>query len=156
MFVSYHRSGGPRPRSDELVEIDDTGAARARRVVAIGRTGSFAFQLDAAALASLRKAVSGAANTPVEAALYGREGTIYLHPRWHHTQRITVSKYEGKGQTKRDLEMPYEGWGYGLEAAHVMQCLDNEILESDQAPLNLTLDLMETLDNIREKVGLVY
>jgi len=97
-----------------------------------------------------------AANTPVEAALYGREGTIYLHPRWHHTQRITVSKYEGKGQTKRDLEMPYEGWGYGLEAAHVMQCLDNEILESDQAPLNLTLDLMETLDNIREKVGLVY
>lgn len=97
-----------------------------------------------------------AANTPVEAWLFGTEGTIYMHPRWHHTQQLTVSKYEDRTEVKRDLHFPYEGWGYSFEAAHVMQCLENEMLESDKVPLDFTLDLVETLDAVREKVGLVY
>jgi hypothetical protein len=48
------------------------------------------------------------------------------------------------------------GRGYCYEAAHVMQCLENELLESEVVPLDFTLDLMETLDTIREKVGLIY
>jgi len=97
-----------------------------------------------------------AANLPVEAWIFGTEGTIYLHPRWHHTDRLTVSRYEGRQEVKRDLHIPYEGWGYAFEAAHVMQCLENEMLESDKLPLDFTLDLTETLDVIREKVGLEY
>ncbi|MBV6443262.1 MAG: gfo/Idh/MocA family oxidoreductase [Haliscomenobacteraceae bacterium CHB4] len=97
-----------------------------------------------------------AATTPVEAWLFGTEGTIYLHPRWHHTERLTVSRYEGRGEIKHDLQFPYEGWGYAFEAAHVMQCLENEMLESDKLPLDLTLNLVETLDDIRAKVGLEY
>ena len=97
-----------------------------------------------------------AANTPVEAWLYGTEGTIYLHPRWHHSSKLTISKYEGKEEIKRDLGIPYEGWGYHYEAAHVMSCLENDMLESEMAPLDLTLDLVETLDVIRTKVGLEY
>jgi hypothetical protein len=54
------------------------------------------------------------------------------------------------------LHIPYEGWGYSFEAAHVMQCLENEMLESDKVPLDFTLDLVETLDAIMEKVGLIY
>ena len=97
-----------------------------------------------------------AANLPVEAWIFGTEGTIYLHPRWHHTDRLTVSRYEGRQEVKRDLHIPYEGWGYAFEAAHVMQCLENDMLESDKLPLDFTLDLTETLDVIREKVGLEY
>lgn len=97
-----------------------------------------------------------AANLPVEAWIFGTEGTIYLHPRWHHTDRLTVSRYEGRQEVKRDLHIPYEGWGYAFEAAHVMQCLENDLLESDKLPLDFTLDLTETLDVIREKVGLEY
>jgi hypothetical protein len=37
-----------------------------------------------------------------------------------------------------------------------MQCLENEMLESNVVPLELTLDLTETLDTIRRKVGLEY
>ena len=97
-----------------------------------------------------------AATLPVEAWLFGTEGTIYLHPRWHHTDRLTVSRYEDRHENKRDLHIPYEGWGYSFEAAHVMQCLENEMLESDKLPLDFTLDLVETLDAVRGKVGLEY
>ncbi len=97
-----------------------------------------------------------AATTSLTATLYGTEGTILMHPRWHHTTKLTVSKYVDRTEEKHDLDIPYEGWGYHYEAAHVMQCLDNEMLESDIAPLDLTLDLVETLDAIRRKVGLEY
>ena len=97
-----------------------------------------------------------AANTPVEAWLYGTDGAIYLHPRWHHTQKITVSHYENREEIRREAEFPYEGWGYHFEAAHVMECVSNGLLESDRVPLDFTLELMETLDTIREKIELVY
>jgi predicted dehydrogenase len=97
-----------------------------------------------------------AAITPVEARIFGSEGTIYLHSRWHQTKKLTVSKYEGREEIKRDIDLPYEGWGYSYEAAHVMECLRQQRLESDLVPLDFTLDLVETLDTIREKIGLVY
>ncbi len=97
-----------------------------------------------------------AATTPIEAWLYGTEGTIYLHPRWHHSQKVTVSEYDGNTQSSRDMDFLYEGWGYHFEAAHVMECLRQGRLESDLVPLDFTLDLVETLDVIRERIGLIY
>lgn len=96
------------------------------------------------------------ANTPVEAWIYGTEGSIYLHPRWHFAKKVTVTHYEGNSELKRDMEFPFEGWGYHFEAAHVMECLEEGRLESDLVPLDFTLDLMETLDTIREQIGLEY
>ncbi len=114
----------------------------------------FTFQYPGKRLALSHSTV--AANTPIEAMLYGTKGTIHLHRRWHHATKLTVSKYEDKEEIKREVDMPYEGWGYHFEAAHVMQCLENQLLESPVAPHELTLDLVETLDTIRAKVGLEY
>lgn len=135
-------------------ETDDILAAAAFTRTEVDESCAFTFQYPGKGLALGHSSI--AANTPIEAWFYGKEGSIYLHPRWHHTQRLTVTKYEGRQQTSRDLEIPYDGWGYYLEAAHVMQCIDNDMLESDKVPLHFTLDLAETLDAIREKVGLVY
>ncbi|MBL7827944.1 MAG: Gfo/Idh/MocA family oxidoreductase [Saprospiraceae bacterium] len=96
------------------------------------------------------------ANTSLTATLYGSEGSIHLHPRWHHTPKLTVSTYNGREETKYDLDLPYEGHGYHYEAKHVMLCLENEQLESDIASHELTLGLAETLDAIRDEIGLVY
>lgn len=115
---------------------------------------AFTFQYPAGRLAIGHSTI--AANTSLSAHLYGTEGTIFLHPRWHHTQKITISRYDGRQESFQDLEIPYVGRGYSYEAAHVMQCLDNELLESEIVPLELSLDLVETLETIRGKVGLVY
>lgn len=96
------------------------------------------------------------ANTSLTAALYGTEGSILLHPRWHHTPKLTVSRYEGRTEHKHDIDLPYEGHGYHYEAAHVMECLEKAMLESDIASLELTLGLTETLDAVREEIGLEY
>lgn len=133
---------------------EDIQAAATFTPTDVDESCAFMFQYPGNRLAINHSTI--AANTPVEAWLHGREGSIYLHPRWHHTQKLTLSRYEFRQETKRDIEMPYEGWGYAYEAEHVMQCLDNELLESDKVPLYFTLDLIETLDTVREKVGLVY
>jgi predicted dehydrogenase len=97
-----------------------------------------------------------AANTSLCAHLYGSEGTLMLHSRWHHTQKLTLSRYDGRTESFEDIDVPYTGRGYHYEAAHVMQCLENGLLESDVVPLAFTLELAETLDAIRGKIGLEY
>lgn len=90
------------------------------------------------------------AHTPTDAHLYGSAGEIHLHPRFHHTSRVSFS------QSPTDLERPYEGWGYHFEAVHVMDCLRAGRTESPLLPLDFSLVLMETLDAIRAEIGLHY
>ncbi len=49
-----------------------------------------------------------------------------------------------------------EGFGYQLEAEHVMDCLDKGLIESELLPLSFSVDLMETLDRIRKAANIVY
>ncbi len=135
-------------------EPEEVQAVATFTVTEVDESCAFTFRYPGNRLALGHSTV--AATTPVEAWLFGTEGTIHLHPRWHHTDRLTISRYEGKGEVKRDLHIPYEGWGYSFEAAHVMECLEKERLESDLLPLDFTLDLVETLDTIREKIVLEY
>ncbi len=66
MLVAYRRSGGPKPRTDESVEVADDGVVTSRRVVTIARAGRFASKLDGADLKSLEKAVAAVASAEVE------------------------------------------------------------------------------------------
>ncbi len=135
-------------------EAENICAAATFTTTDVDESCAFTFQYPRGRLALGHSTI--AANTSLGAHLYGTEGTIFLHPRWHHTQKITVSHYEGRQESFRELDIPYIGRGYSYEAAHVMQCLENELFESETLPLDFTLDLVETLDAIREKVGLVY
>lgn len=94
-----------------------------------------------------------AAHTPVEAWLLGTEGSVRLHPRWHHTQILTLTRYEGKEIVEQLEHYPYQGWGYWMEAIHVQECLRDGLQESPIVPWQFTLSLAETLDAIREKIG---
>lgn len=49
-----------------------------------------------------------------------------------------------------------EAMGYHSEAEEVMRCLDNNLKESPVVPLSFSLDLIRTLDRIREKAGIVF
>lgn len=48
------------------------------------------------------------------------------------------------------------GLGYELEAAHVMECLDKNFIESPILPLSFSLDLMEIMDAVRKEANIVF
>jgi len=48
------------------------------------------------------------------------------------------------------------GFGYELEAAHVMECLDAGKTESEWMPLSFSSDLMEILDWVRKDAGIIF
>jgi predicted dehydrogenase len=137
-----------------LGKPDDVLAAASFAPSGVDRTCAFTFRYPEGRIALGH--VTLAANTPVEAWLYGAEGAIYLYPRFHHTQKLRLTRYEGRSEQTEELDFPYEGWGYAFEAAHVMECLENGLKESPRVPLSLSLALVETLDKVREGIGLVY
>ena len=48
------------------------------------------------------------------------------------------------------------GMGYELEAAHVMDCLDKNLIESPILSNSFSLDLIEVLDAVRSESGIVF
>jgi len=58
-------------------------------------------------------------------------------------------------QEEIQIEKP-KGMGYELEAAHVMECLDKNLIESPVLPLSTSRDLMEILDRVRKDAGIVF
>ncbi len=55
-----------------------------------------------------------------------------------------------------DYSMIPEGMGYQFEAIEVMKCLDENRLESKVVPLSFSRALINTLDRIRVKAGILY
>lgn len=93
------------------------------------------------------------ADTPIEAHLYGSMGAIKMHSRWHHTEKIS---WYHTGGLKETIDLPYIGNGYFHEIEEVNNCIRNSKTESDKLPLQVSLDLITTLDRVREKIGLQY
>ncbi len=92
------------------------------------------------------------ANTPTEAYIYGTEGTIKLHSRFHHTEKITLSK-NGK-ETVFDIK--YQGNGYIHEIEEVHECLLQGKTQSSKVPYSLSIDLISILDRVKKEIGLQY
>lgn len=91
--------------------------------------------------------------TPAEAILLGTEGQIKVHSQMFRPSKLTLAQ---SGEEEQIIEMPYPGNGYQYEAVEVMRCLSAGKLESDVMPLDETLSIMETLDQIRAQWGLKY
>jgi predicted dehydrogenase len=92
-------------------------------------------------------------NTVQEAIIYGTEGHIKIHSAWWKGERLTLAQ---AGKDPQVIELPLEGNGYNYEAAEVMRCLHAGKLESETIPLDETLAIMGTLDEIRAQWGLRY
>lgn len=68
--------------------------------------------------------------------------TLTYWKNWEEEKNITLEKGAG--------------FGYELEAAHVMECLDAGMIESNMMPLSLSLELMEIMDWVRRDAGIVF
>ena len=117
---------------------------------------------------------------PTEAWIIGTRGQIRIHSPVHCPRELTLTTYpdldghvvsadkqaKGKplssllGRVKRKLHStrdtgvtsyPFEGNGYQFEAQEAMRCLRSGEIESPIMPLRETLEIMNTMDEIRRQ-----
>ncbi len=91
-------------------------------------------------------------NSKMEAQIAGSEGAIFIHPRWHETTGYTLEK-DGD---KTENEIGKVGKGYTYEIEEVQNCLSQGKLESELWSHQNSLDLIELLDTVRERTGIVF
>ena len=93
------------------------------------------------------------ANTKTEAFIYGEKGTIWIPNRWIDSQKFYILNLEGSLSL---FHHPWEGFGYQFQAMEVEKCLADGKKESDIAPLQLSLQMMKMMDDIRYQTGIIY
>ena len=92
-------------------------------------------------------------NTPIEALIKGTKGSINMHKRFHHSEKLTVTEF---GKSPEILNMPYLGNGYFHEIQEVINCLQNHQIQSSKMPHSMSMDLITILDKIRKEINLTY
>ncbi len=133
--------GGPPSRIAGLAHIGETD---------VDEQSGLVFAYDRGQIALLYSTIR--TRTPQDAQILGAEGSIRIHPPFWHATSATLTT----GGNEQTVELPYDGNGYTCEAAEVMRCLQEGKTESDIMPLDETLAIMKTLDQIREQWGLRY
>ncbi len=93
------------------------------------------------------------AETQQEARVIGTEGMIHLpSPYWSGTRAMLTVK----DRDPESFELPYGGNGYNCQAREVMDCMRAGKLESAVMPLDESIALMGTLDEMRAQWGVKY
>jgi len=87
------------------------------------------------------------------AHVYGTDGMIHLpHPFWSGTQVVL----EAQGAEPEARQFEHRVNGYEFQALEVADCLRAGRLESGILPLDESVRIMETLDELRAQWGLTY
>ena len=91
-------------------------------------------------------------NTDVSATIKLEKAEIYINPRFHQPSSVVITT-ENESFTK---EFGVEANGYNFEAEHVGEMLLEGKKESTEMTFAKSLELIEMLDRVREKIGLKY
>ncbi|HEY3233616.1 MAG TPA: Gfo/Idh/MocA family oxidoreductase, partial [Polyangiaceae bacterium] len=91
-------------------------------------------------------------NTPWEARIDGTEGRIRVPMFWCADEL----HLEADGKPVETIRAPREGHGFSYEASEVGRCLRKGLYESEVMPLDESLHIMQTLDELRRQFGLTY
>lgn len=135
--------------------VFDRPPSKVTSIAHIGETGvdeqaAMLLGYDKGQLAILSCAVR--TNIPQDAKILGTDGHILIPDFWHTTSAVL----HVQGKKPEQIEIPFEGTGYNYEAAEVMRCLRAGKPESDIMPLDESLAIMKTTDQIRAQWGLKY
>ncbi len=102
-------------------------------------------------IATFQSAVTYSSAT--EAVLSGTDGFMKIHSRWFEMPGLTLAK---NNKEPTFIEKPFQGRGFHFEIAEAQRCLLTGKTESDLMPHKDTIEILRTLDRIREQVGLHY
>jgi predicted dehydrogenase len=125
-------------------------------LASIGNTGvdehdAYLLQHENGALANLYVSLRGQSSPDL--TLLGSKGKITLHPPLFCPSKLTLELYNSETQI---IDMPFESNGYQFEIMEVNACLRKGLLESDNMPLDESLQIMRTMDEMRRQIGLKY
>lgn len=120
----------------------------------IGETGvdivsSYFFEYDNGATAMLTS--SNKLNMPHKALIIGTEGYLEV---LNFSRPWKMDYFNGK--EIETIEIPYDKPGFQFEAIEAMNCIKKGKLESEIMPLDESLEIMKTMDTLRNQWGLKY
>ena len=141
LFLSYLLLGKPASLKASAT-FGQTGADEQGGMVLTYDSGAVAV-LDATLLAK----------TDCVGIIYGTEGTIRIHSRFHEAKTVTL---EQPGHDPKIVSFDRETNGYTYEAEHVNDCLTAGRTESVLWSLDDSVALMDLLDTVRAEAGIVY
>ena len=87
------------------------------------------------------------------AAINGTDGRIEIDGTFYAPTSFSVVTRDGG---RERVELPRVGNGLRFEAAEVGRCLREGLAESPYLPLDETVAILETMDEIRRQIGLTY
>lgn len=140
VFLAYSLLGKPR-EIEATAKFSETGVDTECEVE---------FRYPGGVTAGLRSSINE--KTPTIALIELERATIRLNPRFHEPTTVNIIT----GAKEEIKEFGVETNGYNFEAEHVTQMLQEGRTESDIMSLDKTRDIMNLLDEIREKIGLEY
>ena len=88
----------------------------------------------------------------MEAKVYGEKGELTIIPTWHESEALSWKIADSVKLEK----YPKKGKGYVHEIEEVHHCLLNQKQESENWSLQDSLNLIELMDEIRLKVGVIF
>lgn len=95
-------------------------------------------------------AVSFTSDGPGRMAIQGTDGWIEVEPRFHHPSKILIHR---RGVIPEIHDTPALGHGYAHELIEVCECLRAGRTESETMPLDETLAVSRTMDEVLRQLG---
>lgn len=90
------------------------------------------------------------AASPNRASIVGTDGRLEIDGTWYAPTSFTVTPRVGAPWT---YDEPHEGQGLRHEATEVVRCLRAGLTESPVMPLDETVAIMRTLDEVRRQIA---
>lgn len=88
----------------------------------------------------------------IKATINGTKGRINLNTLWHQAQSYTLNIDE----LEEEILLPTKGKGFTYEIEECHQCIKANKIESEIWSHQNSLDLIKMVDEVRNKIGLVY
>jgi predicted dehydrogenase len=94
--------------------------------------------------------------SPTRATIVGTDGRIEIDTTWYAPTSFTFYPRAGEPEHWPGERPEREHKGLRYEAAEVARCLRDGLTESPVMPLDETVSIMETMDEVRAQIGLTY
>jgi scyllo-inositol 2-dehydrogenase (NADP+) len=112
---------------------------------------SFTFKYDNDTLAVMYSSFMAQSNSIAE--IHGETGKILLPHMFHCPNDVIITKLDGE---EKIIPFEFKSNGYNFEAEEVVKCLQAGKTQSELMSWNDSLELIDMLDSIRERCGIVY